>query len=93
MHTQILRRLASLPVIREVLGAGIGCAGALGLYLVYTFVRDLIGIGPVDAVGSRLHGAALVVMAQGTATLGIASTMALAGACAFIHHRTMSRID
>ncbi len=93
MHTKILRRIATLPIIREVLGAAIGCSGALALYMVFTFVRDLIGVGPVDAVGSRLHGAATLVMAQGTATLGLASIMALAGACAFIHHRTMSRID
>ena len=92
MHTQILRRIAKLPVIREVLGATAGGAVALSLYAAFEFARDLIGGGIGEAVGTRLHGAAGLVMAQGTVGLGLASTLALAGACAFMHRRMMANV-
>lgn len=90
MHTAIFRRVASLPVIREVLGALAGCAVALVLYGAFELARGLLGVGSVDVVGG-LHAAAGAVAAQGVAGLGVASTLALAGGCAFVHRRAMGR--
>ena len=93
MHTNILRRISALPVLREVLGAGTGMAAALAAYYVFEFGRSLVGAGPSAAVGGALHGAAAAVMAQGAAGLAIPCTLALAAGCAFLHVRAMSEID
>lgn len=97
MHTQILHRLMKVPVLREVFGAVSGGAVALVLYGAFELVRGLAGMGSVDVVGG-LHAAAGFAMSHGTIGLGLTSTLALAGACAFIHRRvlqpsTMSEID
>ncbi len=93
MHTYSLPRFTKLPVIREVLGAGSGMAIALSAYYVFEFARDLIGVGASNAIGERLHGAAAMVMAQGTVGLALPCTLALAAGCAFVHRRMMSEID
>jgi hypothetical protein len=97
MHTQILHRLMKVPVLREILGAASGGVVALMLYGAFEFARGLTGMGPVDVVGG-LHAAAGFAVSHGTIGLGLTSTLALAGACAFIHRRilqpsTMSEID
>lgn len=92
MHTHLLKRIASLPVIREVLGAVAGGAVALSLYGVFELARGLLGGGfSVDVVGP-VHAAAGAVMAQGTAGLGLVATMALAGGCAFVHRRMVTDV-
>lgn len=94
MHTNLLRHCARLPVIREVLGAGSGVAVALTGYYVFEFVRGMVGVETTNAVGTSLHGAASLLAANGTVTLGLGCTLALAGTCAFLHRRTMmSEID
>ncbi len=50
MHTKILKTVASLPVIREVLGAGLGCIGALALYGVFEFLRGSFSVVTVGLV-------------------------------------------
>lgn len=92
MHTQILKRVASLPVIREVLGAVGGGAVALGLYGVFEFGRHLVGGGSVDVLGP-VHASATAIAAHGTLSLGLSGVLALAGGCAFLHRRLMSEID
>jgi hypothetical protein len=97
MHTQILRRIAKLPVIREVLGAGAGCAVALAAYGAFEFLRGALGVGSFDVLGP-VHAAAGAVIAQGTVMLGLTATLALAAGCAFVHRKafrpaTMSEID
>lgn len=96
MHTQILRRVMNIPVLREVVGAGAGCAAALALYGVFEFARGLLGGGSIDVV-APVHAAAGMVAANGAVSLGLPLTLALAGGCAFLHRRlspsTMSEID
>lgn len=92
MHTNILRRIASLPVIREVLGASFGGAVALGLYAAFEFSRHLVGAGSVDVL-APVHASATAVMANGAVTVGLTLPLALAGACAFVHKRMLSEID
>lgn len=89
MHTNILRRIASLPVIREVLGASAGCAVALVAYGAFEFARRMIGMGSVDVVGG-MHAAAGLVVAQGTAGIGLTGLMALAAGCAYVHRRAFA---
>ena len=91
MHTHLLKRIATLPVIREVLGATAGGAVALALYGLFEVARGLMGGGSIDVVGP-VHAAAGAVLAQGTAGLGIVATMALAGGCAFLHRRMVAGI-
>jgi|GEM_PF-5961565 len=86
MSTNIIHRIASLPVIREVLGAGAGCGVALALYGVFEFVRTLVGGGSIDVV-APVHAAAGAVVAHGVVSLGLPLTLALAGGCAFLHRR------
>ncbi len=57
MHTQFLLRIAKLPVIRELLGAGIGMGVALIAYAVFEFGRAHIDLQSV--------GLAVVVMLAG----------------------------
>jgi hypothetical protein len=96
MHVALLRRIAKLPVIRDVLGAGAGCAVALAAYAAFELARGLLGVGSVDVVGAY-HAAAGAVVAQGTVVFGLSSTLALAGGCAFVHRRlspqAVSEID
>lgn len=92
MHTQILRRVASLPVIREVLGAAGGCGVALAVYAVFEFVRGIVGGGSIDVL-APVHASAAALAAHGTVSLGLSATIALAGGCAFLHRRAMSEID
>ncbi len=93
MHTNLLHRIAALPVIREVLGACFGGAIAMSLYYVFEFVRSLVGDGVVATVAAPLHGAALLIVMHGTVSLGLSATLALAGTCAFLHRRMISEID
>lgn len=88
MHTQILHRLMKVPVLREVCGAVSGGAVALVLYGAFELVRGLAGMGSVDVVGG-VHAAAGFAVAHGTIGLGLTSTLALAGACAFIHRHVI----
>lgn len=88
MNTNILRRIASLPVIREVLGAAGGCAVALVLYEAFEFVRGIVG-GSLDVL-APVHASATALAAHGTVSLGLSATIALAGGCAFLHRRAMS---
>ena len=96
MHTKILKTIASLPFVREVLGAGAGCAVALALYGVFELGRAAFGGGSIDVL-APVHAAAGTVIAHGAVSLGLPLTLALAGGCAFLHRRlspsTMSRID
>jgi hypothetical protein len=97
MHTQILHRVMQVPMLREVLGALAGCSVALVLYGAFELARGLMGMGSVDVVGG-LHAATGFAVSHGTIGLGLTSTLALAGGCAFIHRRvlqpsTMSEID
>ena len=92
MHTKILHRIASLPVIREVLGASIGGGVALALYGIFEFARHLLGGGSIDVLGP-VHASATAIAAHGMVSLGLFATLALAGGCAFIHTRLMSEID
>lgn len=89
MHTNILQRVSSLPVIREVLGASIGGGVALALYGVFEFGRHLLGGGSIDVL-APMHASATAVMANGVVSLGLTLPLALAGGCAFIHRRLMS---
>jgi hypothetical protein len=90
MHTKILHRVMDIPVLREVVGAASGCAIALALYGVFEFVRATIGGGMSFDVVAPFHAAAGAVTAHGTVSLGLSSTLALAGACAFLHRRLLS---
>jgi hypothetical protein len=86
-----------VPVVREIVGAVSGCAVALVLYGAFELARGLMGMGSVDVVGG-FHAAAGFAVSHGTVGLGITSTLALAGGCAFVHRRvlqpsTMSEID
>lgn len=92
MLTNILHRITSLPVIREVVGASIGGGVALALYTVFEFGRHLVGGGSIDVL-APLHASAAAIIANGTVSLGLSAALALAGACAFIHTRMMSEID
>lgn len=92
MHTKILHRIASLPVIREVLGASIGGGVALALYAVFEFARSLMGGGSIDVL-APVHASAAALATHGTVSLGLSATVALAGGCAFIHKHMMSEID
>lgn len=92
MHTHLLKRIASLPVIREVFGASAGAAVALALYGAFELARGFTGGGSIDVVGP-VHAAAGAVIAQGTAGIGLVATMALAGGCAFVHRRMMAAAD
>lgn len=103
MHTRLLRlrqsfvgrsvaRIAKLPVIREVLGAGAGMGVALAFYATFEFTMDLVTHGPLEAAGARLHAAAAMAAAQGTAGAGVAMTLALAAGCAYMQRRMVSRV-
>ncbi len=97
MQTNILRRSASLPVIREVIGAAAGCSVALAVYAAFEFVRGIIGGGSIDVL-APVHASASTLAAHGAISFGLSTTIALAGGCAFIHRRilqatTMSEID
>lgn len=84
----VLHRLMNVPVLREVLGAASGCAVALVLYGAFELVRGFVGMGSVDVAGG-LHAAAGFAVAHGTIGLGLTSTLALAGGCAFIHRHVL----
>lgn len=90
MHTTILQKVASLPVIREVLGASVGGGVALTLYVVFEFGRGIFfGNALIDAL-APLHASATAVMANGVVSVGLTLPLALAGACALLHKRMMS---
>lgn len=93
MQTKIFRRIASLPVIREVLGAAIGGGVALVIYGVFEFGRGIfLGSASIDVL-APLHASAAAIVAHGTVSLGLSAIVALAGGCAFIHRCAMSEID
>ncbi len=62
MHTKIIKTVTSLPVIREFLGAGLGCVSALALYGVFEFLRGSFSIATVGLL-------AMLVLAAGCAFL------------------------
>lgn len=90
MQTKIFRRIASLPVIREVLGAAIGGGVALAFYGVFEITRGFFGGGTSFDMTAPLHASAVAVVAHGTVSLGVTAIVALAGGCAFLHRHVMS---
>ena len=90
MHITFLRRIASLPFIREVLGAAIGGGVALALFGVFEIIRGFFGGGTSFDMTAPLHASAVAAVAHGTVSLGVTAIVALAGGCAFLHRRVMS---
>ncbi len=99
MHTHIdhihgflgllLHRLFAIPFLRELLGATLGMTGAWMLYTVAVFLKDMVGVGIVEASEDELHAAASLVLSQGTAGVGVVTSMVLAAGCAWVHRAKM----